>query len=107
MGRAGCVRRSSVRAHRFPATCSGSVRASRIVEPTEENLKAFDALHRARHEPDVLPPIVARTLGDLTKKKVLHLLCSTGEATAALADLGAVVTGLDPRHAMLEAARER
>jgi SAM-dependent methyltransferase len=77
------------------------------VEPTEENLRAFDAVHRARHEPDVLPPIVARTLGDLTKKKVLHLLCSTGEATAALADLGAVVTGLDPRHAMLEAARER
>src|SRR5262249_5301392 len=34
-------------------------------------------------------------------------LCGTGEATAALADLGAVVTGLDPRHASLEAARER
>jgi SAM-dependent methyltransferase len=77
------------------------------MEPTEENLEAFDALHRARHEPDVLPAIVARTLGDLTKKKVLHLLCSTGEATAALAELGAVVTGLDPRHASLEAARER
>ena len=77
------------------------------MEPTEENLKAFDALHRARHEPDVLPPIVARTLGDLKKKKVLHLLCSTGEATAALAELGATVTGLDPRHARLEAARER
>jgi SAM-dependent methyltransferase len=77
------------------------------VEPTEENIRAFDALHRARHEPDELPSIVARTLGDLTKKKVLHLLCSTGEATAALADLGAVVTGLDPRHESLEAARER
>jgi SAM-dependent methyltransferase len=77
------------------------------VEPTEENIRAFDALHRARHEPDVLPPIVARTLGDLKKKRVLHLLCSTGEATAALADLGATVTGLDPRHARLEAARER
>jgi len=77
------------------------------VEPTEENIRAFDALHRARHEPDVLPPIVARTLGDLRKKKVLHLLSSTGEATAALAELGATVTGLDPRHARLEAARER
>ncbi|HUZ14740.1 MAG TPA: methyltransferase domain-containing protein [Gaiellaceae bacterium] len=76
------------------------------MEPTEENLKAFDALHRARHEPDELPAIVVRTLGDLTKKKVLHLLCSTGEATAALADLGAVVTGMDPRHESLEAARE-
>jgi SAM-dependent methyltransferase len=77
------------------------------VEPTEENIRAFEAMHRARHEPDELPPIVARTLGDLTKKKVLHLLCSTGEATAALAGLGAVVTGLDPRHQALEAARER
>jgi SAM-dependent methyltransferase len=54
-----------------------------------------------------LPPIVARTLGDLKKKRVLHLLCGTGEATAALAELGAVVTGFDPRHASLDAARER
>ena len=77
------------------------------MEPTEENIRAFEAMHRARHEPDELPPIVARTLGDLKKKKVLHLLCSTGEATAALAELGAVVTGLDPRHQALEAARER
>ena len=77
------------------------------MEPTEENIRAFDALHRARHEPDELPAIVARTLGDLRKKKVLHLLCGTGEATAALAELGAVATGLDPRHASLEAARER
>ena len=76
------------------------------MEPTEENIRAFDTMHRARHEPDELPSIVARTLGDLKKKKVLHLLCGTGEATAALADLGAVVTGLDPRHEALEAARE-
>jgi SAM-dependent methyltransferase len=77
------------------------------VEPTEENIRAFDAVHRARHEPDELPPIVARTLGDLKKKRVLHLLCSTGEATAALAELGAVTTGVDPRAGALEAARER
>jgi SAM-dependent methyltransferase len=76
------------------------------MEPTDENLRAFDAVHRATHEPDVLPAIVARTLGDLTKKKVLHLLCSTGEATAALAELGAVATGVDPRSGALEAARE-
>ena len=76
------------------------------MEPTQENIRAFDARHRAAHTPDVLPAIVARTLGDLKKKKVLHLLCGTGEATAALADLGAVVTGLDPRHEALEAARE-
>lgn len=77
------------------------------MEPTDENIRAFDAMHRARHEPDELPAIVARTLGDLTKKRVLHLLCATGEATAALAELGAVATGLDPRAESLEAARER
>jgi SAM-dependent methyltransferase len=77
------------------------------VEPTEENIRAFDDRHRRAHEPDVLPAVVARTLGDLKKKKVLHLLCGTGEATAAIAELGAVATGLDPRAGVLEAARER
>jgi SAM-dependent methyltransferase len=38
---------------------------------------------------------------------VLHLLCATGEATAALAELGAVATGVDPREEALEAARAR
>jgi SAM-dependent methyltransferase len=77
------------------------------MEPTEENIRAWDAAHRAQPEPDVLPPLVERTLGDLKKKKVLHLLCATGEATAAIAELGAVVTGLDPRADALETARER
>jgi SAM-dependent methyltransferase len=77
------------------------------MEPTEENIRAWDAAHRARAEPVELPPFVQRTLGDLKGKRVLHLLCGTGEATAALAGLGAVATGLDPRVALLEAARER
>jgi SAM-dependent methyltransferase len=77
------------------------------MEPTEENIRAWDAAHRARAEPVELPPFVQRTLGDLKGKRVLHLLCGTGEATAALAELGAVATGLDPRVALLEAARER
>ena len=77
------------------------------MEPTEENLRAWEAAHRARSEPVSLPPFVQRTLGDLKGKRVLHLLCGTGEATAALAELGAVATGLDPRPAALETARER
>jgi SAM-dependent methyltransferase len=77
------------------------------VEPTEENIRAWDAAHRARAQPVVLPPFVQRTLGDLKGKRVLHLLCGTGEATAALAELGAVATGVDPRPAALETARER
>jgi SAM-dependent methyltransferase len=77
------------------------------MEPTEENIRAWDARHQARAEPVELPPFVQRTLGDLTGKRVLHLLSGTGEATAALAELGAEATGVDPRAAALEAARER
>ena len=77
------------------------------MEPTEENLRAWEDAHRARAEPVELPVFVQRTLGDLRGKRVLHLLCGTGEATAALAELGAVATGVDPRPAPLESARER
>ena len=77
------------------------------MEPTEENIRAWENRHRARAEPAELPPIVARTLGDLKGKRVLHLHCGTGEATAALAELGAVATGVDARPGALETARER
>ena len=77
------------------------------MEPTEENIRAWDAAHRARAEPVELPRIVERTLGDLKGKRVLHLHCGTGEATAALAELGAVATGVDARRGALETARER
>jgi SAM-dependent methyltransferase len=77
------------------------------VEPTEENIRAFEAAHRAGPEPVELPPIVQRTLGDLKGKRVLHLHCGTGAATAALAELGAVATGVDARPGALETARER
>jgi SAM-dependent methyltransferase len=77
------------------------------MEPTEENIRAWDDAHRGRAEPVALPSFVQRTLGDLKGKRVLHLLCGAGAATAALAELGAVATGLDPRPAALEKARER
>jgi SAM-dependent methyltransferase len=77
------------------------------MEPTDQNLRAWDEAHRQRPEPLALPPLVERTLGDLSEKRVLHLQCATGEATAALAELGAVVTGVDPREELLDAARER
>ncbi|HET7571466.1 MAG TPA: methyltransferase domain-containing protein [Gaiellaceae bacterium] len=77
------------------------------MEPTDYNRRAWDAAHRQQAEPVTLPPLVRRALGDLTEKRVLHLQCATGEATAALAELGAVATGVDPRGDALEAARER
>ena len=78
------------------------------MEPTEHNLRAFDELHRRRREPrDGLPPIVKATLGDLTKKTVLHLHSGTGVASSELAEAGAVVTAIDPSVEALDAARER
>lgn len=77
------------------------------MEPTDYNRRAWDVAHQQQNEPVELPQIVQRTLGDLTEKRVLHLQCASGEATAALAELGAVVTGVDPREDALEAGRER
>ncbi|MBV8256721.1 MAG: methyltransferase domain-containing protein [Actinobacteria bacterium] len=77
------------------------------MEPTDHNRRAWEEAHRHRQEPVTLPPIVGRTLGDLTEKRVLHLQSATGEATAALAELGAVATGVDPRLELVDAARER
>jgi SAM-dependent methyltransferase len=80
------------------------------MEPTEHNRRAWDQVHRRRAEARQgrggLPPIVRKTLGDLTKKRVLHLQCATGEASAELAELGAVVTGVDFSVEALDAARE-
>jgi SAM-dependent methyltransferase len=77
------------------------------MEPTEHNRRAFDAAYRRRAKRGGLPAIVKATLGDLTAKRVLHLQCGTGEATAELAELGAVVTAVDESEATLDAAREQ
>jgi len=78
------------------------------MEPTEHNRRAFDDLHRRRRlaRPG-LPAIVKATLGDLTEKRVLHLQCGSGEASAELAEQGAVVTAVDPSEELLDEARER
>ncbi|MFL5918249.1 MAG: class I SAM-dependent methyltransferase [Gaiellaceae bacterium] len=81
------------------------------MEPTEHNRRAWDEIHRLRAEAARgergLPPQVRHALADLTDKRVLHVQCGTGEATAELAELGGVVTGVDSSGAALEAARER
>lgn len=76
------------------------------MEPTEHNRRAFDAAYRRRARRGGLPAIVKATLGDLTGKRVLHLQCGTGEATAELAELGAVVTAVDESEAALDTARQ-
>jgi SAM-dependent methyltransferase len=78
------------------------------MEPTEHNRRAFDELHRGRRGPrGGLPPIVKATLGDLTKKRVLHLHSGGGGASAELAEQGAVVTAVDASEPALDAAREQ
>ena len=81
------------------------------MEPTEHNRRAWDEIHRLRAEALAgergLPTQVRHALADLSEKRVLHLQCGTGEATAQLAELGGVVTGVDSSGANLETARER
>jgi SAM-dependent methyltransferase len=81
------------------------------MEPTEHNRRAWDEVHRRRAQAMAgelgLPAVVRSALGDLEGKRVLHLQCATGESTAELHDLGALVTGVDISGAALDVARER
>jgi predicted TPR repeat methyltransferase len=81
------------------------------MEPTDHNRRAWDEVHRRRSEAMRgelgLPEQVKRSLGDLKDKRVLHLQCATGESTIELAELGAVVTGVDTSDEALVVARER
>lgn len=81
------------------------------MEPTDHNRRAWDEVHRGHPEAMRgelgLPEHVKRSLGDLKDKRVLHLQCATGESTLELAELGAVVTGVDISNEALDVARER
>ncbi|MBA3733610.1 MAG: class I SAM-dependent methyltransferase [Actinobacteria bacterium] len=81
------------------------------MEPTEHNRRAWDEIHRKRAEvlggERGLPSQVRHAFADLKGKRVLDLQCGTGESTAELAELGAIVTGVDSSGQALEAARER
>ena len=76
--------------------------------PTDENREAWE--QRYGHREDVshaLPDAVRERLPKIEGKHVLHLPCGTGEASAQLMELGALVTGVDPSEAKLTAARQR
>ena len=77
------------------------------MEPTERNRRAWDAVHQRLERPlPGLPAAVEERLPELEGKHVLHLGCGTGEATAELAGLGALVTGVDASAEAVAAARE-
>jgi len=81
------------------------------MEPTEHNRKAWDEIHRRRTKAMAgqlgIPDGIRELLPDVSGKHVLHLQCATGESTAELAGLGALVTALDISSEALEIARER
>ncbi len=80
------------------------------MEPTEENIRVWDEVHRRlaeRPEAPPLPDIVRERLPRLDGRHVLHLNCGDGAQTVELATLGALVTGVDPSDEALTVARRR
>ena len=78
------------------------------MEPTDENLRAWERAHRPTEVGETsLPPQVRESLADLAGKRVLHVGCGTGAATVEFVELGASVTGVDASDGALERARER
>jgi SAM-dependent methyltransferase len=77
------------------------------MEPTEENIRAFEEAHRREAPQQGLPQTVRDRLPSLDGRHILHLRCGTGEATAELAALGALVTAANPYADELVVARER
>ena len=52
-------------------------------------------------------PEMLRLVGDVSGRRILDAGCGSGPLTAALRDLGAVVTGFDASAAMVDLARQR
>jgi SAM-dependent methyltransferase len=82
----------------------------RTVEPTERNRRIWDEIHRSRAaavEGQLgIPDAIREHLRDVSGKHVLHFQCGTGEATAQLVELGALITAVDDSAEAIEAARE-
>ncbi len=79
------------------------------MEPTEHNLRAWERAHR-RGEPEERAALPARVLERLPRvegRHLLHLGCGEGDQTLELAELGALVTGLDPSVTALRRAQSR
>jgi predicted TPR repeat methyltransferase len=81
------------------------------VEPTDQNRRAWDEIHRSRtraaSEQLLIPEQIFDLLPDIEGKHVLHLQCATGEATAQLVERSALVTAVDVSAEEIEIARER
>ena len=78
------------------------------MEPTDENLRAWDRAHEPAERGETsLPDEVRASLSELQGKRVLHIGCGSGAATVEFVERGASVTGVDPSDGALELARQR
>src|SRR5215207_6038877 len=80
------------------------------MEPTDHNRRAFDEAHRTSEnvlQVPGMPERIRERLQGAGGHRVLHLFSGTGRESVDLADLGALVTGVDDDAAAIEAARRR
>lgn len=81
------------------------------MDPTDDNRRAWDEIHRDRAQAMSgqvgIPDGIRGLLPALDGKHVLHLQCGTGESTAQLVELGALVSAVDLSTEALESARAR
>jgi len=80
------------------------------MEPTDHNRRAFDDAHRTQENvlaAPGMPERIRERLHGAGGHRVLHLLCGTGRESVDLAELGALVTGVDDDQEAIEAARRR
>lgn len=81
------------------------------MEPTDQNRRAWDEIHRSRtrlaSEQLLIPKQIFDLIPAVEGRHVLHLQCATGEATAQLVERGALVTAVDVSAEEIEIARER
>jgi len=81
-----------------------------VVEPTDHNRRAFDDAHRTSENvlgAPGMPDRIRERLHGANGNRALHLFCGTGRESVDLADLGALVTGVDDDAAAIETARRR
>ncbi|MDX6397284.1 MAG: hypothetical protein QOJ43_692 [Gaiellaceae bacterium] len=80
------------------------------MEPTDHNRRAFDDAHRTSENvlaTPGMPEQIRERLRGASGNRVLHLLCGTGRESHDLAELGALVTGVDDDQEAIDAARRR
>jgi SAM-dependent methyltransferase len=77
------------------------------MEPTEENVRAFEHRHAPQAPAEGLARVVHDRLPDLAGRHVLHVGAGTGGGTAELTAAGALVTAVEPDAHLVAAARER